>query len=231
MAKMKACPVCGQKVGIEKLEAHVKKVHPREKVEIDFDDEEEKEVRDAKKAYKPGVRPQGKWIVLGAVIVVIVIVLAMVFIPRGLGPGDVPPDFTLRDTNSISWNLDAHKTGKPILLEFMHPDCGACKTMVSILYQFWQSYQADLEIITIAVTLQASGFRNPPTIQMIDELKQAYGPSPWTYLLDDSTNVRDLYGVVSTPTFYLIGGDGKIAIKHIGTWNYIQMEADISPFL
>jgi len=216
MVKMKACPVCGQKVGIDKLEGHIKRVHPREKVELELDEEEEKEVKATKKTYKPISRPKGRWIVLVAVIVIIIVVLAFVLVPRGLKVGDTPPDFTLNDTNGTPWNLDSHiRVGKPILLEFMHPQCSFCIQEVQIptspLRSLYNSFSTRIELISIAVTLEEPTFINPPTLGMVNDFKNNYS-TLWTYLIESSgTHVRDIYEVKGTPNFILIGTNGKIA--------------------
>jgi len=229
MAKMKACPVCGQKVGIDKLESHVKKVHPKEKVDIDLDEEEQKEVKEAKKAYKPSARPRGRWIVIIAAIVVVVVVLALVLIPRGLKVGDSPPDFTLTDNATrLDWHLDNHLAdAKPILLEFFHPQCSACisevQTSSSPLKVLYNDYATTVEFVSIAITLEAEGFTNPPTFDAVNTYITQYS-TPWTYLVETSgTAVRDLYQVTATPTFYLIGTDGKIAYIHVGAGDLVEL--------
>jgi thiol-disulfide isomerase/thioredoxin len=229
MAKMKACPVCGQKVGIDKLETHVKKVHPKEKVDIQLDQDEQKEVKEAKKAYKPSARPKGRWIFIIVAIVVVVVILALVLIPHGLGVGDSPPDFTLTDNATRQdWHLGNHLAdAKPILLEFFHPQCSACisevQTSTSPLRVLYSDYGARVEFVSIAITLEAQGFTNPPTFDMVNSYITQYS-TPWTYLVETSgTTVRNLYEVTATPTFYLIGTDGKIAYKNTGAGDLIDL--------
>jgi len=211
MTRMKACPVCGQNVGLDKLESHVKKVHPKENVDIQLDEKEQKEMKAAKKVYKPSSAPSGRWLVLVAAIVVIIIVLAFVFFPQG---GRVPSDFTLTPSDSVEpWNLKSHIGSKPILLEFMHPDCHVCKDEVDVsspghpaygLDELYQGYSTRVEIISIAIVLDNPTFRNPPTAQMMNDFRQQYD-TWWTYLVDSGTSVRDAYGITGTPTFFLIG--------------------------
>jgi thiol-disulfide isomerase/thioredoxin len=233
MAKMKTCPVCGQKVGIDKLESHVKKVHPREKVDINLDQDEQKEIKAAMKAYKPSARPRGRWIILIVAVVVVIVVLAMVLIPRGLGVGDVPPDFTLTDNATRQdWHLGNHiADAKPILLEFFHPQCSACisevQTSSSPLRVLYSDYATTVEFVSIAITLEVEGFTNPPTFDMVNSFITQY-PTPWTYLVETSgTTVRTLYQVTGTPTFYLIGMDGKIAYKNTGAGDLSALRSAI----
>ncbi len=239
MPKMKACPVCGQNVSLDKLEMHVRKVHPREKVDIQLDEEEKKEVVEAKKAYKPSTSSRGKWVILVAAIMVVVVVLALVLWPStGLSVGSNPPDYTLPDTYQTPWNLESHKRdGKPILIEFMHPDCPACKAATPVLVALFQNYSSEVEFVTIAITLEVEDFRNPPTYQMAIDFMMQHG-TDWTYLVETSgTQVRDLYKVTSTPTFYLVNKNGRLGdmnpdpsiteAAQIGTRDYATMRAAI----
>jgi len=228
MAKMKACPVCGQKVGIDRLESHVKKVHPKENVEVQFDQEEQKEVKQAKKAYKPSAGPKGRRLVIIAVIIIVVVVLAFVLMPRGLRVGDPAPDFTLKDTANQNWELNVRlEAGAPILLEFFHPQCSACIYEVNgtsaPLKLLYGDYGTNVEFVSIAITLENPEFTNPPTLSMVNQFKSTFS-TPWTYLLEASgTSVRDQYGISGTPTFYLVGTDGKIAFIHVGSGNLADL--------
>ncbi len=234
MAKMKECPICGQKVGIDRLEAHIKKVHPKESVEIEFDEDEVKEIKKVKKAHRPSGKPKGKWVLLISFIMIIIIVTAFIAVPSGLKVGDVPPDFALTDTNFQQWTLSTHLTdgdNRPILLEFMHPQCSACQSMTPILKQIYDNYAIDLEMITIFVTLEIQGYTNPPTVQMANQFKTTH-ETYWTYLVETSgTKVRDLYEITGTPTFYLLGKDGKIAYIQVGGQDYYTMIGNILPYI
>lgn len=217
---MKACPVCGQKVGLDKLDAHVKKVHPREKVELKLDEEEVKEVRQAKRAARPATSSRGRWLALVAVLVVVAVVLAAMFLPGGLDVGDPAPKFTLTDTlyPGATWNLDTQLSqGRPILLEFFHPDCDACKKAIPDTITIYSRYGAAIQMVHVAITLEVQGFKNPPTVATALEFKNSVSGQDWTFIVETSgTAVRDSYFVTSTPTFYLVGLDGKIAYKQIG---------------
>jgi len=141
----------------------------------------------------------------------------------------VPPDFTLNDTGSSPWNLYTHiASSKPILLEFMHPDCSPCKAAVPSLLGIYNNYSSGLEMVSVAITLEISGFRNPPTAPIVVDFKTQYG-AVWTYLVETSgTRVRDLYSVNAIPTYFLIGRDGRIAYKQIGmgAWDVLTSEIE-----
>ncbi len=129
----------------------------------------------------------------------------------------IPPDFTLDDTNYSAWNLYTHiRNAKPILLQFIHPDCSACVIATYPLVEIYNNYSPGLELISLAVTMDIPGFQNPPTMDMLIDFKTQYSTN-WTYLVETSgTHVRDLYGIISVPKFLLLGKDGRITYVQIG---------------
>ncbi len=129
----------------------------------------------------------------------------------------IPPDFTLDDTNGSPWDMYAHiGNGKPILLEFMHPDCHACADVVPSLVEIYNDYSSELELVSVAVTFDVGGFTNPPNASTVSAFMTQYG-AVWTHLVESSgTQVRDMYGIVAVPTFFLTGKDGRIACIHVG---------------
>jgi len=236
MAKMKACPVCGQNVGIDKLQAHVKKVHPRDEVALKFDDEDRRQLKKSRESYKPSVRPRGKWMILVVLILVIIIVLAVVLVPRGLKVGDIPPSLDLKDEFNNPWNLDDHKDqGRCILLEFFHPECPYCGQLTNeTLVPLYNNHAFELEMVSIAVAWEHQGWENPPDYGDVAAFRTNHPGADWTFLADQGTSAKDLYGAGywdGLPMCYLIGKDWKIAYIHSGTIDYSEMQAAIAPFL
>jgi len=129
----------------------------------------------------------------------------------------VPPDFTLNDTSGSPWDLYEHiGNGKPILLEFIHPDCHACADVVPSLVEIYNNYSSELELVSVAVTFDVGGFTNPPNASTVIAFMTQYG-AVWAHLVESSgTQVRDMYGIVAVPTFFLTGKDGRIACIHVG---------------
>jgi len=231
---MRPCPVCGQNVVIERLQSHVRKVHPREKVDIEFDKEEQKEIKEAKKAYKPSTAPKGKWLIIVALLVIIAVILAFVLVPRGLRVGDVPPGLELRDQYNNPWNLEDRKGAQRcVLLEFFHPECPACQWMANnTLVPFYDRHSIEVEMVSIAITWSHSGWHNPPDYGDIDTFRKNHPGTDWTFLADQGTTAKETYQVEETiPKCYLIGKDWKIAYIHEGTMEYSDFEAAIVPFL
>ena len=140
--------------------------------------------------------------------------------------GDVPPDFTLPDTDNVAWNLEAHVgNGKPVLLEFIHPGAPACQSIADDLESMNTDYQGRIEIVSVAVTFEYGGPQNPPTVEGTLDVRAAW-ESTWTCVVEvDGTAVRGAYGIDRLPTFFLIGKDGRIAYIHLGGLNLAALRS------
>jgi hypothetical protein len=108
MAKTKKCPVCGTYTRIENLEKHVKKVHPREKVDIEYSEKEEGEIRRVERRKKEVTAVSNKklYAVVAAVIVIALIAAIYFYIPSeqvsGENPKAVLPDGAYHDFGSLT---------------------------------------------------------------------------------------------------------------------------------
>lgn len=237
MAKMKTCPVCKQKVGVDKLERHVKRVHPREKVEIQLNDEERKEARIARSAYRPPTSRRGKRLIPFSLLMLIIVILAWVYWPHASGPkvGAEAWGFTLPEATSTPpgemWNLGAHVAeGKPILLEFMHPECGGCQNFAPTLDRLSTDYGDQIQMVSIVIYFEGHGW-NKPSISTALGFVRDYN-THWTFLVDkDNNEVRDLYNIRYTPTICIVGTDGRFAWTYEGPCDYSTLEGGVKKVL
>ncbi len=114
--------------------------------------------------------------------------------------GSAAPAFSLPDaagqTRTLSGLLGG---GRPVLLVFSQPSCGACHALLDDLIE-WRVRLDDR--LTIALVDQASAAPAPGSAaeRATDHL-----------LLDGSGAVASTYGVTATPSAVLIGGDGRMA--------------------
>jgi len=236
LAKMKECPICGQKVGLDNIESHFKKVHPKEKIEVEFDQKEREDIKKTRKTYRPRIKVKGKHIFPIVVIVVVATILVIVFNPTGLKVGDSPPDFTLSDIYYRQWNLATHLSDgddRPILMEFISLQCTYCESMAPILYEIYDKYTYGLEMVSIAIALDPS---SPPKIPEVIQKADLWNIE-WTCLVETSgTFIRDHYRPqgtqnFGTPTFCIIGKDAKVGWIHVGTISYGELEIEVLHFL
>lgn len=241
MPKMKKCPVCDQPIRLENLERHVKKVHPRAKVEVEYTEKEETHLKEHEQRQKELTRPSGLWKVGAAIVVIIVVLAAVTFLyptqPEGgsgtLPAGQLAPDFSADDTDGNPITLSNY-LGKPVLLNFFDTDCGACKVHTpAVLIDTYRNYLD--RIIMISIDVQFIGERD--TIPDINQYKKDYN-STWTYILDEIPTgssrgpLANLYGVGATPTDFIVDSYGKIAYSNdTGKATYNDISAVLDSLL
>jgi hypothetical protein len=117
----------------------------------------------------------------------------------GLGPlrpgtrrGAAAPGFVVTDAAGETWTLQRLlAAGRPVLLVFSQPGCGACRALGSDLGD-WHARLGDR--VTVAVV-----DRSPPA-----------EPAAYTVLLDPDGGVASSYGVTATPSAALIEGTGRM---------------------
>jgi cytochrome c biogenesis protein CcmG/thiol:disulfide interchange protein DsbE len=136
------------------------------------------------------------------------------------------PDFTLPVVDQTgltgqSLSLSAFR-GKVILLEFMVPWCTHCQKMAPVLEQLYQQFGSQN-----VVFLSVSGAWNGATANDAAQFIRAY-QATYTFVFDSSNAIFTMYGVNSTPTFFLITKNGQIASTYQGEVTYDTLAADIT---
>ena len=101
--------------------------------------------------------------------------------------------------------------GKVILLEFMEPWAPHCQHMAPTLQDLYTKYENNPNVVFISVAGPWNGpDGNPASANDAAKFISTYG-SAWTYVYDSSGTVMNtLYGVNSTPTFFIIGKSGAV---------------------
>jgi len=170
------------------------------------------------------------WLALLALTLVMILVfstISILMVPKAVKN---PLDFSLPDTSGNDWNLGNHiRGGKPILIEFIALDCAACISWVeepsSSLKGLYGNYGSKIDFVTVVTSKEGEGHVDP-TPELLQQLKED-SETQWTYLVDNGTTVRDLYGVTSFPTVLVIDKNGNIAWTHIGIVDYATLEAAV----
>jgi thiol-disulfide isomerase/thioredoxin len=159
----------------------------------------------------------GLAVLISAIIVAVVILGYALFAPVQpslLGPGASAPDFELPVVNAqgistASVRLSSLK-GKVVFVEFMVSWCKACQEMAPVLDSLRYDYEPEgVVFISVAGTQQGA------TAETTAEFIRTYG-TDWTYVLDSDNSIFTKYAVDSTPTFFVIGQDGKIVSRLAG---------------
>ena len=159
-----------------------------------------------------------EWLVAGLLVLVSTLSVA---VPAGVTAEEVAPfDFTypkqrleapafqLQDLNGNDVSLDAYR-GKVVLLHFWATFCIPCLGEMPVLESLWREYGGEGLVI-----LGIAGDRGHTEI--VRKFAEKTGVS-FPVVHDSDGRVRNQYEVAALPTSYLVGRDGKISGRAIGT--------------
>lgn len=144
-----------------------------------------------------------------------------------LSGAEAAPDFSVYTTAGSTYTLSSDLGRKPVLVEFMHPDCSHCRAMGPTLETAYAEFGTRVRFVTVAVRLP--GFADP-TVAAVSAFAAEFGHG-WTYGLDERTKARDLYHIQGTPTFAFIQGNGTIARMWPGEMSASELQGQLSALL
>ena len=121
-------------------------------------------------------------------------------------PFKVAPEFSTFDVNGNSRTLASFLKAKPILLEFMSPDCPHCVEMAPILGRVHAVYGEKVQFLTVAFD------KNVRRIQQFAQLEK----HAWPYLLGTQQIVQ-AYKLDGVPTFCFIAPGGRVVRYVVGS--------------
>jgi len=116
MAKTKKCPVCGISTKVGNLERHVKKVHPNEKISIDYSEKEQDELQRVEKREKDSTAVGSKklYAILSVIIVIMLVAAVYFYLPSEEIQGEPPkaefPQGTTYDFGTVTNPFDLTHT-------------------------------------------------------------------------------------------------------------------------
>ncbi len=119
-----------------------------------------------------------------------------------LGPGDLPPDFALEDTDGIRHALSEYR-GKLVILNFWAKWCVPCVEEMPALEKLY----SDLK--TSGVIVLAVGLDDPRA--SLKEFQKKLGLT-YPVLVDEVGKTRKLYGLTGVPETFIIGRDGRLLL-------------------
>ncbi len=189
----------------------------------------------AKKQRKKGV---SSWEIIGGLVIIVLAIWGVYSFTQPSQPtqtttasvrtttGSGAPDFTLPivGPNGLTGQMASLSSfrGKVVLLEFMEPWCPHCQNMAPVLDTLYQQYGPQN-----VVFLSVSGPWNGATASDAAGFIRNYH-SGWTYVYDSSGTTFDAFGVTATPTFFIIGKDGTIAVTYPGEVPAATIAADLT---
>ena len=140
--------------------------------------------------------------------------------PNSLKEGDMMVDFELYDYDDKPHHLNEFLgKGKYTILEFSSLTCGPCQMVKPLLEDFYKNHKDKFEMITI------SGDREKPWKQ------KPYGEVSWHEWNDHNMahDIKEKYGVIALPTFFIIDSEGKIFRKCSPTSAFLNALKELIP--
>ena len=121
-------------------------------------------------------------------------------------PFKIAPEFSTFDVNGNSRTLASFLKAKPILLEFMSPDCPHCVEMAPILGRVHAVYGDKVQFLTVAFD------KNVRLVQQfVQQEKHA-----WPYLLG-TQQIITAYRLEGVPAFCFIAPGGQVVRYAVGS--------------
>lgn len=125
-------------------------------------------------------------------------------------PGDVAPDFSLKDSKDNLQKLSSY-AGKFVVLEWMNPDCPFVKKHYSGgNMQSLQKKYTGKGVIWLSIISSAPGKQGYCTGPQAEAHRKDQKASPTAVLLDPSGEVGQTYGAKTTPHIFILNPEGKV---------------------
>lgn len=129
----------------------------------------------------------------------------------GIDVGNSAPDFTLQTLSGKSVSLSDFQ-GKHVIVNFWATWCPPCRAEMPDMQKYHEKFE-DVNILAVNLVETEQKFENIG--QFLDEYEITFD-----VLLDESTEVANIYKAHALPTSYLIDSQGIIRSKAIGAVNY-----------
>lgn len=129
----------------------------------------------------------------------------------GLEQGNTPPNFKLTTFDDEVIELSALK-GKKVILNFWASWCGPCKAEMPHMQNYYENYAEEDNVEIVAVNMTTQERRGLTGIEEFIADYELTFPIP----LDKEGDVIIDYGVVTIPTTYILGTNGRLEQKVVG---------------
>lgn len=158
-----------------------------------------------------------------SVVALVLIGSARVADAKSLAVGDAAAPFRLSTADGDTISLGSYMGRKPVLLAFLSVRCAPCEESLPALRELaaLQGSENGLAVLCILLTENPDAARTSALGQPgLDT------PILLERLEDGRYTTASAYGVMGTPTFFLIGKDGKIQWMHVGRMTITMIERD-----
>lgn len=135
----------------------------------------------------------------------------------GSRPGNIAPDFTLKDLDGKIIKMSDFR-GKPVVVNFWATWCLPCKEEMPAIEKAYQKYKGEVVFIGVDMKEDAETVRN---------FVKQYGYS-WIFLLDSAGQAATNYRVSAVPETYFVDKDGIVRDFQIGAITLSGLESKIA---
>ena len=141
--------------------------------------------------------------------------------PRGIGVGNLAPDFTLESLDGNKVSLSDYR-GNVVLVNFWASWCEPCRTEIPDLEAAYQAHK-DQGLIVLGVNVAE-------TRQVVGPSAKAFGIS-YPVLLDEQDRMMKQYRGLGLPMSLLIDREGVIRERHMGLLTADQLDKYLAKVL
>ncbi|MCL5671166.1 MAG: redoxin domain-containing protein [Acidobacteria bacterium] len=142
-------------------------------------------------------------------------------VPKMTGEFPEAPEFSLTSLSGDKIDLKDYR-GKVVLLDFWATWCGPCRIEIPGFVELQRKYR-DQGFAVIGVSMDDSP---QPVREFYNQFHMNYP------VVMGSDKIGELYGgIMGLPTSFLIGRDGRIYAKHVGTTDVAVFESEIKELL
>lgn len=146
----------------------------------------------------------GVIIAIGIFLVAASAILAT-YVWNGLDAGQPAPAFRANELNGEPITLADYR-GKPVMLTFWSPDCGACREELPALQTIAADPNAEVTLVTVVSKMPATAVQ-----QFVTEAGLTF-----PVIVDEAGQIAQDYEITGVPVSYFINPDGQIDHSIIG---------------
>ncbi len=121
-------------------------------------------------------------------------------------------------SNQKNTNLRNFVGKKPLLVVFFYPQCPPCEKEAKNVNRIYEEYKKSILVIGVSLSKDRYDIED-----FVDDLNIKYP----VYRVAKKGQLRNVGGILATPTSILINKDGKIICKVLGAVDFKVMESKI----
>ncbi|GAB3044280.1 TlpA family protein disulfide reductase [Virgibacillus ainsalahensis] len=136
----------------------------------------------------------------------------------GISVGQIAPDFQLETLEGETVHLSDYR-GERVIVNFWATWCPPCRAEIPDFQKLYNN--EDVEILAVDLT---------DTEESIEDVRSFVNEYEMTFpvLMDENSDVADMYQVMAYPTSYMVDSSGHIQYIAMGAMNYDLMIQELA---